>query len=507
MKRQNITPATLTSPASNSHLKGLQQYFTPEPWARALAAALPSSRRSILDLHCGSGSLLRGSANLSTREIMALDLDPAAHPGKPKLWEPVTGTPPLISHFIGDVLDLFPLLLETQTRFDLITLNPPFSLNWPLNLLHQTLAQGFTGKSIDSTHATLRMLPHLLTQNGEAILIANHSTLERLAADYPADFSSAWLWIELPSFFPGVSPDTRIGALYLSGTHNEGPARIAPLPSLTPGALAITLDALRRKHFTAPCVTYPWDSTNSFRAFAACGDEMERRRDPHASRANITLDSDGRIRTWISPFQEKSTTIEPRLANFLQSLNRKHPLELSLQRGTRLALKEMLDSAQWTIDPRADNALREALASFDRDRAPLSPVSDVQRIGWIDDAEELLCIRDLDHFRAGQKYKISTETVEWKKQEQRPRYHAGKRAVENILVRGTDLRITLHHPTLNPVHFIFNPDRAGTLHTTHSLEDLAAHFALPEVPDITRIHPEKYAANLALLHDLETLTP
>lgn len=33
MKKQSITHASLTSAASNSSQKGLQQYFTPEAWA------------------------------------------------------------------------------------------------------------------------------------------------------------------------------------------------------------------------------------------------------------------------------------------------------------------------------------------------------------------------------------------------------------------------------------------------------------------------------------------
>jgi hypothetical protein len=513
MKRQSITPAALTSPASLSLTKGLQQYFTPEPWARALAAALPSFRRSLLDLHCGNGSLLRGVATPETREVMALDLDPAAHPGKPKQWEPI-GCDPIFSHFTGDVLDLYPLLIETNTRFDLILANPPFSLNWPVKLLHETLAQGLDGKtSLDSTHATLRMLPHLMSTNGEAMLIANASTLNLLHNKYPSCFEHAWLLLDIPNFFPGVGfrPEQekafRIGVLYLSGNHTNGPETQTFITPLTPDRLATALDSARRDLFKARCITQPWDASAASRYFDACGDEMIRRNDPSHSRDNVTLATDGRIRTHVSLFQERSSTIDARLSSFLHSLNRKHPLELTLQRGTRLALQEVIDSGLWSISPDARQAIDSALASFNQDRAPLSPVSTIQRIGWIDDAEELLCIETIDHFQAGEKYKLSTETIEWKKEESRPRYHAGKRSQETILVRGTDLRITLHHPTLNPIHFIFNPDRAGTLHTTRSLEDLARHFQLPDAPDITAIHPEAFARNLALLDELEALTP
>lgn len=512
MKKQSITAASIPSAATNSHLKGLQQYFTPSDYAAALAAAWPSERRSIADLHCGNGSLLRGLANSTTREVIGCDIDPASTLGGPKTWQAAQPSiaMPLTHHAHGDVLDLFPLLLETGTRFDLLSLNPPFSLTWPLKLLPEPLRKGLTGKTIDSTHATLRMIPHLLTELGEAMLIGNASTLQRLKDQFPEDFAHVWLHLEIPSFFPGVDKNLMLGVLYLCGQERPPIQRFWDSWShhLPPDTIAAMLDALRRKCFTADCITQPWQATTAIaRAFTACTDEMERRRDPSASQANVTIDTEGRVRTWISVYQEKSSAIPAALVSYLRTINRKHPLELTLQRGARMALQQAIDSGYWTIDPRADDVIRQSLADFDRDRAPLTPVSNVQRIGWIDDAEELLCTRDFAHFQAGQKYPLSTKTIDWKKNELRPRYHAGKRDTEQILVRGTELQITLHHESFSPVHFIFNPDKASNLHATHNLEDLAAHFALPEVQDITHLKPEQFATNLALLDELESLTP
>lgn len=523
MKRQNITPASLASSATNSNRKGLQQYGTPEPWARALSAALPTLRRSIADLHCGNGSLLRGMANSTTREIMSLDIDPAAGPGSARKWtDAIQAAPPLIEHFNGDVLDLHPLLLDTDTRFDLLVANPPFSLSWPTKLLAEPLRKGL-GKNVDSTHATLRMIPTLLSTDGEGVLIANQASLERIYKDHIDDFRKAWAWISVPSFFPGVDRSIRIGVLYFSLHHDVGPLTLkgnthhlsplqlrGPLPHLSPTSpddLATTLDLVRRELFSHPCIIHTWDANSCMRSFAACGTEMERRRDPSSSNANVTLSTDGSLRTWVSQYQEKANSIPGHLIEFLRKINRKHPLELTLQRGSRMALMEAVESGLWTVSPDAEQAIIHCVSTFDRDRAPLSPILDVQRIGWIDDAEELLCISPFLHFLPGEKYKLSTETFEWKKDQHRPRYHAGKRDMETVSVRGTDLRITLHHPLQSPAHFAFNPDNSGTLHATHSLEVLAAHFQLPDVQDITSLHPEAYAANLALIDELELSTP
>jgi hypothetical protein len=103
----------------------------------------------------------------------------------------------------------------------------------------------------------------------------------------------------------------------------------------------------------------------------------------------------------------------------------------------------------------------------------------------------------------------------------RPRYRAGIRDTEEVRTKGTDLKITIHGPTGEDHNFTYCPanvavassrsraasinDLGGANH--HSLEALAAHFAIPEVPDITSLFPDAFAANLALIDQLEAITP
>jgi hypothetical protein len=512
MKRQKITPASLTSPATNSHIKGLQQYFTPEPWAAALGSALPQYRRTILDPFCGNGSLLRGLANDTTRDGLGLDLDPTGSLGGPKAGEnrPAANARREMAH--GDVLDLLPLLEETGTKFDLVALNPPFSLEWPVALLPESVRKGQHG-TISSTLATLRIAPTLLTPRGEAILIANDSTIERIHEKSPGDFHHVWLRLSIPSFYSGTDPSLRIAVLFLTGKPLEPHQRFREDLGgpVTPDQLAEILDAARHRHFSAPCIDEPWLACrDSARAFLNCTDEMERRRNPGAAPANVVLDANGKLRTWVSAFQERSFNIPKHLADFLRKINRSHPIELTIQPATRAALTESIQSGIWTIDPPALAAIHAALTAFAIDRAPLAPVSQIQRLGWIDDTETLLCTTDFHDFKAGQRYPLSSQTLDWSKETLRPRYHAGKRSKETILTKGTDLRITIHHGHApHSRHFTFNPaNPTGEGHENcHTLGDLADHFHIPEVPDITSLHPDRYAQNLALIDDLEDATP
>ena len=513
MKKQRITPASLTSPATNSHIKGLQQYCTPEVWAQALGAALPEQRRTIFDPFCGTGSLVRGLANDTTRDALGLDIDPTATLGGDKAWQGFPGAKARRECAHGDFLDLLPLLEETGTKFDLVALNPPFSLEWPTKLLPAWMGPPVSD-TVTSTLATLRIAPRLLTERGEAVMIANASTIQSLRDRYPLyaqHFEQVWLAVELPSFFPGTDPALRIAVLYMGGkkTVPECRQRIA-FGEITPEALAEKLDKIRRQWFSAPCVDEPWHACrDSARAFVHCAEEMERRRNPGATPANVVLDQNGRIRTWVSAYQERSFAVPKHLADFLRKINRTHPLELTIQNATRAALREAVNSGVWTIDPPAEAAIREALASFDRERAPLAALPAIQRLGWIDDTEELLCIADFHEFKAGKSYPLTSETIEWKKEVLRPRYHAGKRDKERILTRGTDLRITLHNGCLDKHTFTYNPENlhGPSRNRDHTLAELAAHFLIPEVPDITSLHPERYAANLALIDELEASTP
>ena len=126
------------------------------------------------------------------------------------------------------------------------------------------------------------MVPHLLTDAGEAILIANASTLQRLERDFPEDFSQVWLNLDMPSFFPGVDPALHVGVLYFCSRPLERLQRFHESFSgiVTPAELATILDKARHRHFTSECIEQPWEAaTSTGKLFRACCDEMQRRRD------------------------------------------------------------------------------------------------------------------------------------------------------------------------------------------------------------------------------------
>lgn len=520
MNRQRTTPASLSSAAANSKQKGLQQYFTPQNWALAIGAALPPNRRTIFDPFCGNGSFVRGLANDTTRDVMGIDLDPTATLGRETAWAKTTA-PNARRHFaVGDVLDLLPLLEETDTKFDLMALNPPFSLEFPLAMVPEPLRAGLSGKTINSTLLAVRMASRYIPIRGESVLIANANTIRNLHTDHEDDFKTCWAIVNVPSFFPGTDPALRISLCYFSAHKRTKPFGFYNLTATNPEQIAEELQIIRSRCHFGICIDECFhQQTGTPSAFDHCVDEMDRRRNPSGSNANIVLDDQGRLRTWVSGYQQRSLKIPSHLIDFLRRISRSYPAELTIQPATRAALRETLDSGIWTIDPAAAAAIRAALDEFARDRAPLAPLNLIQRIGWLDENEAILCVEDFQCFRAGREYKLSSQTVEWKKATLRPRYRAGVRDEEEIQTCGTDLQLTIHDGTLQH-HFTYSPANlksapagrdaditqlGGQNH--HTLEDLAAHFHIPEVPDITAIFPEQYQANLALIDELESITP
>ena len=125
----------LTS-AKNARRKGTQQFETPREVAEALCLPLPPTRPMIVDLQCGHGALLHAAAltapRSDPRHLLGLDIDPTASIPDCHAKFPVNRR---VIH--GDFTKLAPLLLRVKARFDLLVLNPPFSLQWDMGGLRE----------------------------------------------------------------------------------------------------------------------------------------------------------------------------------------------------------------------------------------------------------------------------------------------------------------------------------------------------------------------------------
>lgn len=125
MRKTSINPEILQSmceSAANAAKSGQSQYFTPLPFGRKLAEALPKIRQTVVDLNCGAGHLLQVSADGKTLRLLGADIDPC----RGKMVEGERIIP--LQRITYDVTLLYPLLKEIGWSADLFVLNPPWRL-------------------------------------------------------------------------------------------------------------------------------------------------------------------------------------------------------------------------------------------------------------------------------------------------------------------------------------------------------------------------------------------
>jgi len=453
--------------------KGTQQFLTPPEYASALCLPLPVYRSVILDLHCGSGALLRGAANHTTKTVLGFDIDPRC-------------TTPNIEGVgkergVGDVTKLYPLLMNTKTKFDIITVNPPFSLKWDVEGL---------GKNLDSTLATFEMICNLLSPAGDALMICNASTAERLLKQHTYS-EKIWLWVTLPSFFKNVDPTMRVAALYINNMHDEGPKTIeitSGLDSLE-SIRSILTDCRQFQPLSSSGGGYHISSLSK-RGFLACCHEIARTESDKAGAGhdyNIWLDSHGKIKVYLTGFQELSTTVPRDLAERLFSLQGRHPLELVVQASTRDALREAVTGSIWRVHPSVVASVELALSDYNDVRAPFVKLNEVQRLGYLDEERYIVCRNSMgEHFKAGCTYELNTRTVRAKKIEYRKRHG---RPDEEVLVTGHCLVVDVTSGDVTE-SFTANPDFHDF--PSRQLQSLVWHFSIPEVHDVAVADPERF---------------
>lgn len=590
--RQSIPAAAvqdLFDCARNAGDKGVAQYCTPDRFGEFCAALLTGARHTIADLTAGHGALLRAARQRQSR-LFAIELDPLAAGA-------ITVTEGSRSAHVlqGDFTAIAPVLHAADFCADVWTLNPP----WDLHLYRERLAflaespvtavreafdrhDGRTSRdTIDSTVATW-MTALTLAQPiyGEGFLIANESTLQRLVlgpdAPHGALAAHAWAHAVFPGsvfaspagsgkreadsaepFPPSPSPlppaasagiSCDVGVLWWAVGHRHGPAeltdRLRPLWDAAATATEFKPDPavfndLRLLRGGSEPRQYHTHADRQLADWAVAAEEWSELRRVEAGGQrpfHLGLAPDGTIYTRLNRFEGR--TIEASKAQRLHALTGRTPLQLVIQRADRNLLLAVARDEGWRVDPLLLAAIETALAEYHRVRAPLVPLNDVQRTGYLDEEDTIRCRSDLTVelkpdakgkgggtviFRAGQRYAIRTVTAGVTRKAQKFNF-AGE--LEDVSLSGKHLALFLTgEPPATPQSAIRNPQSAAPVEACFmdrsllaeghefengarvdaTLHDLAAHFEIPDVPDLATVRPADYRQNLAFLTTLETL--
>lgn len=505
--------------AENAADLGQRQYFTPPDLAAALGSILPTSD-TVFDPSIGDGSLTLAAAKAA--QTYGLDIDPRSKSACSKLPAPHIAT--------ADLTKWYPIAKETSITFPTIVTNPPFSLKWdtarltPLADSHITeVANTFsetrsTSSTIDSTLASILITLDLLKEYGNALIIANASTIDRLLPATHPILRHCWLRVDIEAeVFQNIAqwhnhlrgqknlPTTT--ALYLSRTHYKytSPLQKTPHPTITlntadPHHIRTELRQFKQNnphlprgphihHHATPEETNKWDAVTQ---------EYAVRHQKATPTHNITLDHRGRIRTHLTPFDTYSGRYTRELVSRLNSLDGTPPASLVVQATTRTALREAVEGNIWRVHPDVPAAVNAAIAAYESERAPFFQPNPVMALGWVDENATITCHRKgLHGVTPGTSYQLRTwlEETDW---EGEIINLAGKK--EHVRYRGKELCICITLPDQTQHHFHVRrdnklPDKETTpSHTTHhhTIETFLDHFHIPIPQDITQSDPLKH---------------
>lgn len=539
MNKSQIAPELaqdLMASAANAADKGQSQFFTPPDFAREVARPLPRNRLAVADLNAGAGHLIAGISNETTQHRLGLDIEAVRKKEIP------------FSQIAADLTLAYPPMVDVELRFDLLGLNPPFRLFWHrerLALLGESdlpavrlafkgveRGGGISPDCIDSTIATLLIALDRLTASGEGVLIANNATLERLlfAPDAPHAAAAVHIWAHW--VVPG-NPMTGLQQCNWSG--KSGPsdfqtgviyfARGHTLGRLQSVASDATHNPVNRADRHGPEIRHP---------HACCADTPERWqaiKEHLAEQAgrkpavpwNLWLES-GFIKTALNQFEQVSRKTNKAEVKRLFELTGKRPLECVLLRADREELLHVCDEGGWRVQPELRAAITEAVRSYHASRAPLYPLPDIQRLGYLDEQNAIPCRLDLGPFKAGQSYPLSSRTVTVTRKQQKPNAFTGE--PEMIESTGQQLAFYIGDGIHDTWEWCFldgalasdqnteipNAKKRNYQHPApnekvavdYNLQDLVRHFVIPDVPDVATVNPVAYQAALALLTQLET---
>jgi hypothetical protein len=538
MQKSSINPEILQTVfecAANAADKGQSQWYTPLPFGRRLAEALPNVRHTILDLNCGAGHLLQASVSQKTLRLLGADIDPC----RGKTVEGASSVP--FHRITYDATLLYPILKEIGFAADLLVLNPPWRLFFYRDRLaplaesalpavrqaFKGVEDGIPNGTIDSTIAMLLIAMDLCTVYGEGFLIANNATLERLIfkPDAPHDAVAKHIWAHL--IVPG-NPMTGIenclwredeqfytGVIYFAREHTTGPKqyRWPEIPErIHRQGAEIRNDYMARQ-----------DSAQLWQAARERVNELEGSK-PKVP-WNLWLEA-GVVHTALSLFEKHSKKIDKQEVERLFALNGKAPMELVLQRASRDELLRVAEKAGWRVQPELLSAVHQAIKEYHAQRAPLYPLSEIQRLGYLDEEDQIECKADLCDqenrlvFKQGQRYALRTQTVGITREVSRPNAFTGEE--EELEYSGQELAFFISDTQENEYCFMdgklrddpnteihnakkSKDNQVGDQPVDFTLEQLCAHFVIPDVADVATVDPNRYEHFVEMLSTLEGL--
>jgi hypothetical protein len=204
-------------------------------------------------------------------------------------------------------------------------------------------------------------------------------------------------------------------------------------------------------------------------------------------------------------------------------------MQLVIQRAHRVALQQAAFGStrglRFRVHPALQQAVAQAMAAYERERAPLYPLNPIQRLGYLDEQDDIRCLKNLDGFAAGSRYPINSQTLLVKRHGTKVNVCGGR---DQMQWDGQELALWITDDTgqrrlfmdgrLRDPDVTVQAEVPGARKLMHAmgvnhepcaidftLQELVAHFEIPEVDDVAKLNPVQYQKNLELLAEIERM--
>lgn len=385
----NSSPHVLR-PAGHLPSKGLQQHYSPIEAAKLVGGVLRAGTCNVVDLTAGDGGLLQAWPK-SQRYGVEIDADQIA-----------AGSYKAIH---GDLQRVYPLLRLARVAFRAVVLNPPFGLDWTDD----------EGKTVNSTVQTLRYGLGVLERDGLGAMIAGRDRFARSVAGRP-EARGVYAVIEVSDLFDGVELPCVIA--FFAQPHKRLADAPAPVWRKATRAELPGLVSWVNEQRTAVCeympapFNYNGSVVDEGSLWATIATEHARRRGAAEAKArsathDLTLVK-RRVRVSLTPFAQMALG-RARALTPIQSLHGQSISYFAYNAREWQRVRQAEQDGAITVCPKFAESVEGIIRDARRQLVPNYPIKPQQRLGFLDDLDSILCIRDDGEkgYLAGERYPLS----------------------------------------------------------------------------------------------------
>lgn len=466
--------------------KGLQQFYAP-PQAASLIAQIIGQDVSVLDPTAGDGSLLSG---FNPTKAFGIEIDA----------DQIKNSEGRYNALAGDFQRFYNLIRSAMSPWPAIVANPPFGLQWE----HPAIRGG---KPTNSTVFTFLALQNILDEDGQFVFICGASRFDRQIAQLPDAEAGIYAVIECDDLFEG----TREPCVIAFGLHpaNRATGQSGVLERRTlPRDMLDMAGTWVLGHRTTALGNYNRVSTRdhlSYRRveeFKSVQEEYNRRvlAKIKTREFDAQLYNGDHIQWLPSPYAKLSLQQAGKLYDF-NGLNGQPVAYFAQNERVWYQLQDAEEREQITLDPKLRMAVAGILGDIQKVRIPLYALKPTQRIGFLDDIDSLLCVKDDKErrFKAGERYDLNTSTkgivikeerlVESKKNagEYEQKTFEKHRKVMHIQLSGHGAHYSLYD---------------GGERSSQDIAWLISHFEIPDKGDISTVYPAEIEAMEKLVREV-----